>query len=335
MPSISNLLSFFLYLATSVLADTHEGPPLDLNELFENLHFLDLNGGLNTLPVQKYTITQWGFGTVPSICFDMAADRQCDPHDLEVFDVNFDDCPGYSNVICRCKDSPMSVQDIANDLGRIPVKARQWINHIGTFSAPECSAYSGGNHVVVLGDCLDRASVTIHEVAHSLDGWALYSAQNGQQYSSTTEWHDIISNDMYVADNYAKARWSESWAQVAVMAAYHHNIGSIWDLEVDYMTGQLNKVIEQTEGLLKFVEGRICDRHWPQEPVVCMGDRARNEGYCDGIEDENARMVSFIADGECPALDPEARRQIEEDEKFRKHHAEEEAGLIIAKRFEA
>ncbi|KAK3983901.1 hypothetical protein QBC44DRAFT_390241 [Cladorrhinum sp. PSN332] len=354
LPKPSTLILLALSLPAHVLAnDQHEGPSLYLAERFDSLHFLDLlNGvGLNTLPVAEYTVTQWGFGTVPQICVDMAADRECDVHDLEVFEVGYGDCPGYNNVICRCNDSPMSVWDVADDVGyvwptstniikhgkkkdantvlskrRVPVKARQWINHVGSFNAPECSAYSGGNHVVVLGDCVGRESVTIHEVAHSLDGWAIYE-NNGNQYSSTEEWQQTIVNDACVADNYAKARWSESWAQVAVMAAYHHNVGSIWDLDVDCMAGQLSKVIEQTEGLLKFVEGETCDRHWPQEPAVCMGDRARTEGYCDGLDDANARSFSVVP---YPS-DPEVQRQIEEEDKFRMRHAEEEAGLIAAR----
>ncbi|KAK4170151.1 hypothetical protein QBC43DRAFT_282746 [Cladorrhinum sp. PSN259] len=116
----------------------------------------------------------------------MVGDRECDPHDLEVFDVNYGDCPGYANVICRCNDSPRSIWDVADDLGRVPVKARQWINHVSAFNAPKCSAYSGGNRIAILGNCVGRASVPIHEVAHSLDGWAVHTT-NGLQYSSTPD----------------------------------------------------------------------------------------------------------------------------------------------------
>lgn len=88
---LSDLILISFALTACVLADLPDGPPESMDERFDNLHFLDLNGGLNTLSYPAYTVAQWAFGTVPQACFDMAGDRQCDPHELEVFDVNYDD----------------------------------------------------------------------------------------------------------------------------------------------------------------------------------------------------------------------------------------------------
>lgn len=70
-------------------------------------------------------------------------------------------------------------------------------------------------------------------------------------------------------------------------------------------------------------------------PTVCMGDRAMNEGLCEGL-DESARTSGAITTAQqYPALDPKVQRQIEEDEKSRMRHAEEESGLTVAKKFKA
>ena len=90
-PFLSDLLLISLALTCCVLADLPDGPSDSMDERFDNLHWLDLSGGLNNLSYPAYNVAQWAFGAVPQACFDMAGDRQCDPHELEVFDVNYSD----------------------------------------------------------------------------------------------------------------------------------------------------------------------------------------------------------------------------------------------------
>jgi hypothetical protein len=170
--------------------------------------------------------------------------------------------------MCRCTNAQVSIDQLATDFGKIPVKARQWVNYVSAWSDSSCSAASGNNRIDIYGDCNNSASVYFHETAHSLDSWA--TGTNGAQaWSLGQDWQNRVSWDSCVSDYYAKASYPESWAQVAVMAAYHAGVQDIWTVtpSVGCMANQMNKVIDQlvTNPIMKRVSGQTCDRWWPKE----------------------------------------------------------------------
>lgn len=147
-------------------------------------------------------------------------------------------------------------------------------------------------------------------------------------YSASQEWKDKVLAGTCVPDQYAKSSWQESYAQVAVMAAYHGNVQSIWNLNVGCMADQMGKVIEQlvdTPGnpIFKRVTGDKCVRSWGAPVPVCMGPAASDAGACTGISSV-ARIASQAE--QLPTLSPEAL----EADKIRKEKAEKEARPVPA-----
>jgi hypothetical protein len=166
-------------------------------------------------------------------------------------------------VVCRCNNAQISIDTLAQKIGRIPVKARQWISHWTAFPATYCNAWYSNGQVTILGDCTAQ-SVYFHEVGHGMDQYVAGPWNN--YYSNSQEWKDKVAAGTCVPDNYAKASWQENYAQVAVMAAYHANVQSIWNLNVDCMVDQMGRVNEQLvdtgNKVYKRVAGATCDRWW-------------------------------------------------------------------------
>ncbi|RPA86087.1 hypothetical protein BJ508DRAFT_349708 [Ascobolus immersus RN42] len=244
------------------------------------------NGGLNGLPHSTYTKTKWPWGKLPKHCYDAAVGGKCDVYKVEAYDIQYSDCNLGANVMCRCETAQVTIDQLASDFGKVPVKARQWVSYVSAWPDSSCSAGSSNNRIDVYGDCTNSASVYFHEVAHSLDSWA--TGTNGAQaWSLGQEWRDRVSWDSCVSDYYAKASYPESWAQVAVMAAYHAGVKSVWELQpsMGCMANQMNKVIEQlvNNPIMKRVAGQTCDRRWPDDETVCMGPDAVAAGACNGV----------------------------------------------------
>ncbi|KAK3994462.1 hypothetical protein QBC44DRAFT_236125 [Cladorrhinum sp. PSN332] len=328
-----------VFVLPAALAQSGPSPTLAVK--FPNgLNVLDtgVNGGLNAVVSSSYTRTKWAWGTLPKHCFDTASGNgYCNPYDVEVYDVKYSEC-NVTTVFCRCNNSPLSIDQVATNFGRVPVKARQWIRYVSSYPAPQCSAWNSGNNMVYLGNCVNRQSVTFHEVAHTLDSWAV--GLTGTSYSNTAPWKNIVAMGTCVPDSYAKSSWAESWAQVAVMTAYHYNVQSIWNLQVGCMADQQTKSIDQLNNLYRRVAGQTCDRSWAKDPKVCMGPAARDSGNCAGVSSLSAQRIAEegaagITIEPVPVLTGEKKKQAEADEKDRILHAEEEAGLRKSKRFSA
>ncbi|KAK4180178.1 hypothetical protein QBC36DRAFT_230129 [Triangularia setosa] len=346
--SHSTLTTLMVILAAFTQYALTQGPPDSLTEKFAGLDFLNtgVGGGLNDIPGTSYTMTQRDWGMLPWPCYNTAfIEGYCDPHDIEVWDVTYNDC-SEPKVFCRCNSSPMSMDTLATALGQIPIAARQWIDTISSYPAVgQCSAWNGADHLNVFGDCSNYMSVWFHEVAHSLDYWVTDTSDGYYSTDELAEWSAIVLNGTCVPDNYSKASWAESWAQVAVMSAWHANVGNIWDFGIGCMHAQMDKSIEQLGSIWQGIENATCERWWESDDweLVCMGDDARNAGFCDGEDVQGSSSRSGyggdIGHGrqgvgkggsglkERPDVNPKVEKKRKEEELARKIRAEEQAGL--------
>ncbi|RPA75844.1 hypothetical protein BJ508DRAFT_243029 [Ascobolus immersus RN42] len=290
MPSLSALLCILPFLSFV----STQAPPSSKSEWASNGVGAVVkvpNGGLNSIPYSAYTKTKWTWGKLPQHCYNAAMGGRCNVYDVEAYDIQYTDCSEV-NVMCRCSNAQVSIDQLANDFGRVPVKARQWANYVSAWSAPSCSAASNDQKIDIYGDCNDQVGVYFHEVAHSLDGPLLAGIGAPHAWSYGQEWQDLVALDTCVADNYARASYAESWAQVAVMAAYHANVQDIFTVSpsVGCIVNQVSKVIEQIVDtpIFRRVAGQTCDRWWPKDPTVCMGPEAEAAGACIGITSTRA-----------------------------------------------
>ncbi|CCC09157.1 hypothetical protein SMACR_03017 [Sordaria macrospora] len=311
--------SFFaLLLAATVPAVLADGPPEMMGEKFNGLHVLDSPGGLQNLVGSSYTKSKWPWGTVPKLCHDTSViNNYCNPYDLEVYDITYSDC-AIPTTVCRCNNSPMTIDTIAQRVGQLPIKARQWNGYVSSFAGDYCSAYSDSYHNYFFGDCSDKESVFFHELSHNLD---------------RHNWKDTVLKGSCVADNYAKQTWLESYAQVGVMAGYHATVQSIYTShDVSCMVDQVNKVVGQLNSLWRKQPGQTCDRYWIKDTTVCMGPAAKDSGNCPGFRAADApEEVEGVVAVKAEVLPDEKQKKHDALVKELQHHAEVAAGISPAK----
>jgi len=195
-------------------------------------------GGLPAIPAPSYTRTRWAWGTVPEACyFEATQNNKCNPYDLEVYDVTYNDvslpyltksrclkhtdlcllvffqCTGMPITICRCNNSPMSIDQLTQAVAKLPVKGRQWTSYVSSFVGNGCGAHARGMNIAIMGTC--QQSAFFHELGHVLDLWAL--GTNGQSYwSAGPTWPGIVLMGQCVATYYSKQSAIEhgSWLEV-------------------------------------------------------------------------------------------------------------------------
>lgn len=96
--STSSLL--FGALAVASGATAQSTPPANFGIKFPNgIEVLNTgyNGGLNAIPGSSYTRTKWPWGTIPRTCMNQANEGYCNPYDVEVYDVVYNDV-GFSRL---------------------------------------------------------------------------------------------------------------------------------------------------------------------------------------------------------------------------------------------
>ncbi|KAK0391524.1 hypothetical protein NLU13_1024 [Sarocladium strictum] len=243
-------------------------------------------GGLNAIQSTPYELYKWPWGTIPRRCHDGAVqDHLCSPYDMEVYDVWFADCHAPWKL-CRCKNAPMAAEDAAGRMAQVPVAARQWIR-FWSFYNGTLSAGNGGNDITVFGDASNTMSIFLHEVAHSLDSWAMGPEYEGSAFSDRDFWKAVVASDTCVPDDYAKTSYNENYAQVYVTVAYNTQVHSIYTHAVECMASQLAWGQALLGHLVDYQPSAACTRRWSEEdsPRVCMGPKARWLGMCRGVPD--------------------------------------------------
>ncbi|RDB21832.1 Conidiation-specific protein 13 [Hypsizygus marmoreus] len=262
MPSILTTLAFVAtFVAAPALADLGKPP------LRPDLSYLDGPFWQYLAPTQA-TWDQWGYGWIPQSCADeVNRNHKCAVTDVQVFNVHYNDCP-TAWVMCRCNNAEMSIVNMVDAFGRLPVRYRQWIRHPIAFSDSSTWAYAVNGEIVFHKNAY-VPTVWIHESSHILDAFAI--SVNGGRYSQTQAWLDTINQDPKVPDNYANTNSIEDFAQVANVALFDklvpNGFGSVepnWDqIFHQYAT------VEWVMGDNLF-QGGTCTRRWADSTIIPM-----------------------------------------------------------------
>ncbi|KAH8883536.1 hypothetical protein GQ53DRAFT_882789 [Thozetella sp. PMI_491] len=221
------------------------------------------------------TWEKWAWGWIPQACKDRVAGTAYNAYDIEVYNVFYDDC-STPFIICRHNQAQMTVINMIDAFGRMPVHDRQWTQHILALPDSGCSAGTGGMVTTFHGPCY-VPSVFIHELTHTLDAFVNEkTGSNGDAhvYSTTTPYLNAVSSDSCVPDPYANNSPQEDYAQVSVLAIYEKvNPGGLdpigaWRCLVNSKNNQ-GTIIGNA-----ITPGGTCTRRWPDSPAVCMGPAA-------------------------------------------------------------
>ncbi|KAK0733160.1 hypothetical protein B0T26DRAFT_6644 [Lasiosphaeria miniovina] len=279
-----------------------DGPPQDFGEAFPSgLAVLNdgQNGrGLKSMPTPSYTSQRWPGGLLPEPCASIGDAYGCPRTDFEVYNVTYSDCP-VPKTICRCSNSLIPFDEIAEEFGRIPMAARQMVRTFSSVQTGGCGGFSNGADIWLVGACRGSPSVYFHEVGHMLD------CQRGGGrgfWSEMQEWKNVVTqtSDTCVSDNYAKNGWADNFAQTGVMIAYDLNVAPITDYPVSCMSNQISKAREVLLGAYSPDQGR-CTQSVKQGRVLCVSDEARAAGLCSesqfkvaAIQESKFKGVEFV-----------------------------------------
>ncbi|KFY97590.1 hypothetical protein V500_02006 [Pseudogymnoascus sp. VKM F-4518 (FW-2643)] len=182
------------------------------------------------MPSTKSTHKEWAHGTIPESC--AAQGKNANPPlktaDFHIFDVRYTDCD-EPWIMCRHKDAPLSINQLIDYFGRLPVHERQSVSYVMGFPGGG-SAYEIGGMVVFQGN---TASISVfqHEVGHAVDA---YNNADGTS-SSKPIFAKALKKDKCVPDAYANTNKVEDWTQVSVLLMYDkvvpgglNTIGANW-----------------------------------------------------------------------------------------------------------
>ncbi|KAK0116369.1 hypothetical protein ONS95_013389 [Cadophora gregata] len=151
--------------------------------------------------------------------------------------------------------------------GRIPVKERQWVQHVVAIPGPS-SAYMSNAIVVFKGTAAGSIGVFQHEIGHAVDFY-----KNGFQASGRTEWLDALRKDTCVTDNYANSNAVEAFAQIGVVSLFQNvNPGGLdpafgwtWHCFLNQIT-----TYNQFQGD-SMTPGGVCTRRWSDSAIISTG----------------------------------------------------------------
>jgi len=154
--------------------------------------------------------------SVPQVCKDygsgkawgMDGDIQCDVANMEAREVFYEDCE-QSWTLCRCPDANMSLDQMQERFGQVPVGIRSYVGAALATKADGCNAVCfNGNFIRFHGDC--PMTVFLHEAGHAFD----------QGFSGSDTFKNAIAADSCVPDGYANSNEAEDWTQVNVLLTY-------------------------------------------------------------------------------------------------------------------
>ncbi|KAL5342258.1 hypothetical protein BJX70DRAFT_395228 [Aspergillus crustosus] len=284
MKSILKLTSAFAILAAVTAQD------LDKPALTDDLDYL-LAGNEANLPSSSHTISSWTSGTLPSDCKILAENEDKALSEIEVFDVQYEDC-SKSWVFCRHKDAESSIETAAETFGKVPVGIRDWTKHVILFPGRDdgLGAYNDRNgNIVFFGE--RNLNVYIHEAAHSLD---VLKGFNGVETNQNPTYLSAYAVDSHVPDNYAASTHLENTAQNTVIGVYDLNVpGGFPGIQPEYY-----KIVHQHSAIKQIYgdalkSGGKCGSRLGDSETVNLKSRKRGLFEAEGV----AKRVSGMRRG--------------------------------------
>ncbi|KAK7193717.1 hypothetical protein DPSP01_000274 [Paraphaeosphaeria sporulosa] len=281
-----NTFASTLAAAAFVSAQHDAGAKLDKPTLHDNLDYLK-QGIIDNLPETNFNYELQAAGTIPDDCNKVATGQvyntvNYNPADFDIFNVHYDDC-GDPWVFCHHKQSPITIDSMARQFGKLPVQMRQWIRHVVDVPSDGGWAFEFDGTVTFLDPKDDMMPVIVHETGHSLD---LSGAYADKPMSSSDRWWDNYNQDSNVPDTYASTNAIEDVAQNTVVAVFNENYpGGFGAIEPDYekISHQyytlISEAIDAGQGNNLFKPGQSAQcthRMAPTDPVPVGGSKKRS-----------------------------------------------------------
>ncbi|KAH8889465.1 hypothetical protein GQ53DRAFT_869876 [Thozetella sp. PMI_491] len=256
--------------------------------LWPDLNFL--GGVINSLPAASVSISQWGSNEISQGCRARIIADGKNPTNFKQYSVKLGDC-SLEWYICQENGSPTSIDTLATNFARVPVRMRQWVNNVVNYNSGG-GAYAYGSDIAFYGADTTTGTM-IHECTHTVDfGDGFYSMQSGDQ-----EWLDAYNSDTAVPDNYARVNLIENLAQFPSLIIYDRWTNGQLQThpELPAIGHQLQKVSDQSDWNSPYggrildptTSGLTCTRRWALSAHVNP-----STGASTGIATRNASVAA-------------------------------------------
>jgi hypothetical protein len=177
-------------------------------------------------------------------------------------------------VICRHKNAQLSKDTVIDYFGRLPVRMRDYVQHLVVLPDAAPHAVSYADTLVFWGNC--AFTVFLHETGHNLDVHA-FGAEYTSRFSASQLWLDEFAKDSAVVDSYAQTNQVENLAQGVVVAFADKNIPG----GIGTITPAWNQIYHQYATVQwklgdKLFQGGRCNRKFQNSaPVAANAKRSR------------------------------------------------------------
>jgi len=222
------------------------------------------------------TWADWiAFELMPQRCYQEAENLGLNPGDFLAFAVTYNDC-GTPWNFCWHTSASISQSSMVDLFGRLPVRERQWIQHV--MAVPGGGSAYNSAAVIVFQGPVGVPSVFQHETTHSLDAYA--GASGVGQLSETFYWLNSIASDTCVPDDYSNTNEVEDFAQIGVVCLF--NAVNPGGMDAAFGTSSWHCLLNQfnywnTVLYPSYIEGDVCARRWADSPAVFKSTGALNK----------------------------------------------------------
>ncbi|KAK7055957.1 Conidiation-specific protein 13 [Favolaschia claudopus] len=169
------------------------------------------------------SVTSWRAVNAPESCTTYAGQQdgsECRT-DLTAVSIQFEDC-GDEFVVCRCADAEMSMNDVFERLGRVPIGLRRYggvVMVAAQAGSDTAHAYTwtSGEHtgdIHFFGDC--GMETWVHEFMHAFDS----APDRPRPQSNGSRWQNALATDTCVPDSYSLTNAVEAYAQLGLLIIY-------------------------------------------------------------------------------------------------------------------
>ncbi|KAK1829515.1 hypothetical protein QBC39DRAFT_384032 [Podospora conica] len=166
------------------------------------------------LPTHTYSLSLWTNGKMPSMCNHSISTYKYVPSSFSVYNVTYSDCSAPW-VICRSNSAASTIQQLAEEISRIPASMRQAASAFLVF--PETVGHAiqswSDNGLIDGKSSYYHATGLVHELGHAVDS-ALLAAPIMPSYSDSSTWRNLVAADGFTATAYGTTSHAEGFTDI-------------------------------------------------------------------------------------------------------------------------
>ncbi|KAK5653476.1 hypothetical protein OQA88_8962 [Cercophora sp. LCS_1] len=171
------------------------------------------NAYITYLPAHTYNLSQWTNQKMPQMCYSTINLYGYTPSAFVVYNVTYSDCTSPW-VICRSTTASKSINEIADEISKMPASMRQAASTYLVFpeSLPRAIESWSEDGLIAGKSSYYFPTSLVHEHGHAVDGAILVPGPGS--YSDTSTWRNTVTLDNFAATAYGTSSHAENFADI-------------------------------------------------------------------------------------------------------------------------